>query len=85
MFVEIDDRKSSSVDRGEHESKELSLRTPVCYTTTHINPIRLWYNPQPIPNPKPIPGIGSGAHAPANAGSCSPQPPGVVLYIRIPC
>ena len=33
MFVEIDSRGSSSVDWCEYESKELSLRTPVCYTT----------------------------------------------------
>ena len=35
MFVEIDNCKSSSVDRCEHESRELSLRTPVCYTMKH--------------------------------------------------
>ena len=33
MFVWIDNSRSSSVDRCEHESRELSLRTPVCYTT----------------------------------------------------
>ena len=34
MFVWIDNCRSSSVDRCEHESRELSLRTPVCYTTS---------------------------------------------------
>ena len=34
MFVWIDNSRSSSVDRCEHESRELSLRTPVCYTTS---------------------------------------------------
>ena len=33
MFVMIDICRSSCVDRCEHESRELSLRTPVCYTT----------------------------------------------------
>ena len=35
MFVWIDNCRYSSVDRCEHASGELSLRTPVCYTTTN--------------------------------------------------
>ena len=35
MFVWIDNCRSSTVDRSEHASRELSLRTPVCYTTTN--------------------------------------------------
>ena len=60
MFVMIDICRSSCVDRCEHESRELSLRTPVCYITyRHIYVyIYIYIYAHPPPHDRPPWGRG---------------------------